>query len=92
MPDVLGSEWLQAGVVGVVALLFLATLAFILQAMKTLHQISDQCHAHSTTIVDSLKSAVGTSTEAIVENTKQSGKTEKVLDQLQTYLVKHNGG
>jgi hypothetical protein len=92
VPDVLGSEWLQAGVVGVVALLFLATLGFILTAMKTLHQISDQCHAHSAEIVNTMKAGLESSTAAIVENTKQSGATEKVLDQLQTYLIKHNGG
>ena len=87
----MGTEWLQAGAVGVVAALFVTTLAFILQAMKTLNHISDRCHAHSSAIVSAMQDALKASTAAVVENTKQLGATEKTVDQLQKFLTKHNG-
>jgi hypothetical protein len=80
MLEAMGIDWIQAGALGTVATLFMATLGFILKAMTTLNQIANKCHQTQER-----------STQAIIDSTRVMSRVEKVTDQLHHYLLKYNG-
>jgi nucleoside permease NupC len=90
--ELLTPEWLKFGFAGLTSLLFLALLIFLLLAMKILREISNQCHATSNRMMDTMKTSLEAATLAIKDNTAQLAVVQSVVEQLNTYLIKHNGG
>jgi hypothetical protein len=97
--ELISPEWLRFGFAGLTSLLFLALLVFLVLAMKTLNQISGECHTTSLRMIETMTTALDASTEAIKENSKlqggttqQLGAAARVIGELQKFLIKHNGG
>ena len=91
-PDLISPEWLRFGFAGLTSMLFLALLVFLVLAMKTLNQISGQCHSTSLRMIQTMTAALDASTEAVKENSKLLGAAGQVIGELQKFLIKHNGG
>jgi hypothetical protein len=73
-------HWIQGGALALVVTMVIAFLKFLRGALSTLRDISDRCHA-----------VQDRSTTAMMDNTRALARTEKVVDQLHTYLVRRNG-